>query len=276
MEAVYKMGGSIQGMTADKIEQALENERLKALSITGTKHIEAVLHRVGARSPITPERRLKIDRIIRRNKKEIRDRRTEAPSRESLTPQEMEQIIAEARTNDVAYLFAIQTFLALRAQSVLAIEPADVTIDESLCTYSVLLRKEKMASEEGAPRAINRLPFNVQQIALGSRRWQPLIDMWLRDMRMGGARWVTATKGGYDGYRLRLKALLADRFPRLREEKVNKGLATHCARRTGATLHIIEGWKIATVMVVGGWRDVAEFGKYIKKILSIADVQHAA
>lgn len=51
---------------------------------------------------------------------------------------------------------------------------------------------------------------------------------------------------------------------------------THTARRTGATLHLTEGWAVRTVMGVGGWQDEQEFGKYVGGMMGVMQVQAAA
>ena len=271
-----KLGGNISDLDLQTVLHALEKEKGSATSITGTKHMEAVLSKAWKRSKINQEEYEHIRRMVHKTEREIRDRRTQGPNREVLNEREMLSIIQLIGTDDTAYMFAVQALLTLRAQTVLAIAPEDVQIDETQRTFSILLRQEKVASEEGAPRTIKRIPFHIADIAPASAFWQPVVNSFIRDMRVNGPRWNSAKAGGYASYRLRLKDLLSSTINRFLSTEAMRGLATHCARRTGATLHMVEGWKANTIMAVGGWHDVAEFGKYLQGILTIADVQRAA
>ena len=70
-----------------------------------------------------------------------------------------------------------------------------------------------------------------------------------------------------------LKPLLWEVAPRLRSVTL---VGTHVARRTGASLHILEGWAERTAMYVGGWENIKEFEKYLVSIETVTELDARA
>lgn len=201
-------------------------------------------------------------------KKQIKARRQTPPTRATLTVNEMDMILAAVtqQGNDSIFLFALQTFLVWRYDSLKALRPTHITVEDG--KINIIVIKEKCPAQQGAPREIRGIPTILHTTWHKSGRWQTVIDRLLKEKNLGGKS-VLHHIPPYDVYIAEVKRMISVVAPRLHNVS---GVGTHVARRTGATLHTLEGWHMRTVMYIGGWLDEEEFGKYIQAIQTITEI----
>jgi len=117
---------------------------------------------------------------------------------------------------------------------------------------------------------INGVPHNITTLCHGARRWQPIVDKLFYRVNKTQQEIVIHQK--YKEYLGQVKDMIVHVAPRFIDKK---RYGTHTGRRTGATLHIDEGMAIAVVMRLGGWTDIAEFEKYVRKAQTLTQLQNA-
>lgn len=178
----------------------------------------------------------------------IRRRRETPPPRHTLLREEMVLIIALASTDRAARLFAVQAMLAIRAQSLLSLRAEHITLLAD--RLDVLIVTEKVTSDDGAARSIRGIPFDARRWhELTAETWQPVIDIIRQEQALGPSSCHNAHSLTYREYNALVRDLLLRVAPRLAGQP---GVGTHVARRTGAVLHVKEGWSMETVMRLGG------------------------
>ena len=139
----------------------------------------------------------------------------------------------------------------------------------------ITITKEKVKFNQGGPRCIKAFPVVVSEIAAESAYWQPVINEFLADWQAGLPRLRAVQARGYTEYLGQVKVMLESHVPSVKDVngRIRKGVGTHCARRSGASLHLMENWKGKTIRYVGGWADPQEFEKYLQDITSVSSVQ---
>lgn len=196
----------------------------------------------------------------------IRERRQAPPARPTLTKEEMIRIIQRVENNDVAFIFALQAFLCWRYDSMTALRPEHITVREQ--DLAMIVVKEKVVANQMAPRDIQHIPRILSTEWPQSAYWQPVVDRLLADIQRGNAS-VLYKLARYDEFVKQVKSLLSSAVPRLHTAD---RVGTHIARRTGASLHLEEGWSEEAVMYLGGWSDAAQFHVYIQSVRGLVQI----
>lgn len=204
-------------------------------------------------------------------KAEIRRRRLHPPTRPTLTGEEMEGILSHLEEDGVlAYIFALQTFLVWRYDSLRELRPEHCTVNRNC--WEVVVVKEKVMRNQGAPRTVKGIPVVIAERWPLSARWQPVVVWLLEQLAVAGRGEVSALAAipqNYEEYLAGVKTLLDRRAPRLREVV---GVGAHVARRTGACLHKEEGWSHKAIMHMGGWASEQQFQLYLDSITALTSL----
>ena len=282
------------------IQSAIAQEARNASCISGVKQIIAAAKR-NLEGNCSVQWK-KVEAARRAAYKVIRRRRETAPARDILTELEMRGIVSiaiavdgkrSARTQ-AALVFAVQALFALRGASIRTMQATDFHDEDN--TFSLVIRSEKVAREQGAPREIRSFPWDVSNLCENSAiTWNPVLHTLRGDITAAARagrqriklprtrdsiatseyfeRWRFGDElPGYETLNKNIREIIMEVAPRF----IGKSrYGTHTARRTGASLHFVEGWAPKLIMEVGGWKDEQEFGKYIQGVLGTIQMQRA-
>lgn len=254
----------------EKVMEYITRQANEATSMSGVKALTAALH-----SSLAPKEAADLGwKDIRLAKKAaknvIKTSRKTAPSRPTLSDEELARAIRRAEEGElIAVIFCFQTMLAWRSESLLALTTQDIKIHDSVIDITVT--KEKVLSAEYGPRQVLGIPVRLEDWNVNTaRKWNSIWARFYDEATASASKSLIGNMPPYDVYMSGLKALLKDIAPRLAN---SKGVGTHIARRTGACSHIKEGLTRKVVMYLGGWSSEREFDKYLQAIQTITDIQ---
>lgn len=192
-----------------------------------------------------------IEETHRAAKVEIRRRRTEPPTRPTMTREEMTRLLAALdHEGEAAHLFALQTFLVWRYDSLRHLRHQHVTIAGQEVSITVV--KDKVMSNQWAPRCVKGVLLSLAARWPASGRWRGVMDWFVREVRRGYGGERTALNNisqSYETYLAGVREVLDRYAPRLRGVR---GVGAHVARCTGACMHREDGWSAKAIML---WED---------------------
>lgn len=213
--------------------------------------IAAVLQRVRDRTKLDEAAiKRELHGLLR---KAARDR-TLPVRRAWLTREQMKRVIVRIN-EEIGFAFAFQTLFMLRWSSLQQLEARDVRVSnpEGTVCLDIIIRREKAPSDVGA-RVIRGMPLNMRLVRRASEYWTPvMLELRRRVQRATSPsepvidkRWC-GNSAAYGRYLTSVKTMITAWAGTATE------VHTHDARRTGAYLHLSEGWPLRLIASVGGW-----------------------
>lgn len=179
----------------------------------------------------------------------IHERREDQACNANLTRAEMETMIRLMPKSTIATIFCFHAFLSWHFRSTECLRPEHFTVGDD--KFSVLVVHEKFGSKNEC-RVVKGIPKDLNTWSEASANtWQPVVDALMHEVARG-ERSILNNCPPYNTYQCEVKKLILRVAPRLQH---NARLGPFIARRTGAGLHMQEGWKSKTVMCIGGWRN---------------------
>lgn len=188
------------------------------------------------------------------SRREVRRRDTPV-QRMWLSREQMARVIAKAH-EEIGFAFSMQAMFMMRYDTLQHVRCGDITLkrdrDNAVVAVDVLVRREKAPSDVG-PRMIRDMPVDVARVRPSSGLWTPVMEKLVARVCAGQTEdpiihpvWV-GDKSAYERYLKGVKAIITV------WAGTEESVRTHDARRTGAYLHLGEGWPMKLIALVGGW-----------------------